>query len=101
MGTFKVTDRTRKTMFKYENDAVFVDGQVDENTSKSDADARLQSIYGQVYRKNDDGVQGEYIGNFNGTMRDDKMKYSLSEMQRSDADIVWTAIEEIEENVVG
>jgi hypothetical protein len=47
------------------------------------------------------GGQGEYIGNFNGYMRDGEVKYSISEMSRKDANKVWDAIDEIEQNILG
>ena len=60
----------------------------------------MQSIGGSVYNDNN-GEQGDYIGNFNGYMRDGEVKYSISEMSRKDANKVWDAIDEIEQNILG
>ena len=96
MSTFKVTNEVLNSQYNYNNNDVIVNGQYVTNTLSS----KVQTISGQVYRKDASGNQGEYIGNFNGTMRDDKMKYSISEMERADADIVWDAIDDIESHVI-
>ena len=61
----------------------------------------LQNIGGSCYRITPDGGQGDYVGNFNGVMRDGEILYSLSEMSRKDSNKVWDAIDEIEVNILG
>ena len=96
MGNFKVISETKNTQYGYDNSGVIVNGNYNTNTK----DNVVTNISGSVYRKNSSGEQGEYIGNFNGQMRDGEMKYSLSEMSRSDSDLVWAAIEDIESNIL-
>lgn len=97
MGNFKVISETKNTQYGYDNTDVIVNGNYNTNTK----DGVVTNISGSVYRKNSSGEQGEYIGNFNGQMRNDEMKYSLSEMSRADSNLVWTAIDDIETYILG
>lgn len=97
MANFKVISETKNTQYGYDNTDVIVNGNYNTNTK----DGVVMNISGSVYRKNSSGEQGEYIGNFNGQMRNDEMKYSLSEMTRSDSNLVWAAIDDIESNILG
>lgn len=97
MGNFKVISETKNTQYGYDNTDVIVNGNYNTNVK----DGVVMNISGSVYRKNSSGEQGEYIGNFNGQARNDEMKYSLSEMTRSDSNIVWAAIDDIESNILG
>lgn len=96
MSTFKVISETKNTQYGYDNTDVIVNGNYNTNTK----DGVVMNISGSVYRKNESGEQGDYIGNFNGQMRNDEMKYSLSEMTRSDSNLVWAAIDDIESHVI-
>lgn len=96
MSTFKVISETKNTQYGYDNTDVIVNGNYNTNTK----DGVVMNISGSVYRKNESGEQSDYIGNFNGQMRNDEMKYSLSEMTRSDSNLVWAAIDDIESHVI-
>ena len=97
MGTFTVTSSALNNSYEYKDNAVIVNGtyNIDNTTST------LQSVNGTVYQQNQDGEQGEYIGNFNGYMRDGVIRYSLSEMSRQQSNLVWNAIDGIEPNITG
>lgn len=97
MGTFNITSSFLNNNYEYKNSVVVVTGNYNKD-AKTDT---LQNINGSVYVQNQDGEQGEYIGNFNGYMRDGEIRYSMSEMSRRDSDKVWDAIDEIEQNVLG
>lgn len=96
MGNFKVINETKNSQYGYDNTDVIVNGNYNTNVK----DGVVMNISGSVYRKNSSGEQGEYIGNFNGQARDGEVKYSLSEMTRSDSNIVWAAIDDIESNIL-
>ena len=83
--------------YEYKNDAIVVTG----NFAKDATSDLLQNISGSCYRINTEGEQGDYIGNFNGYMRDGRLRYSLSEMTREDSMAVWDAIAEIENYIIG
>lgn len=97
MGTFTVTSSALNNSYQYKDNVVIVIGSYNiDNTTST-----LQNVNGTVYNQNQDGEQGEYIGNFNGYMRDGEVRYSLSEMSRRDSNKVWDAIDEIEQNILG
>lgn len=97
MESFEITSSTNNSNYEYKNDYVVVNG----NFAKDAKTDSLTNISGTAYRKNAQGEQGEYIGNFNGYMRDGQIKYSLSEMSRQDSNLVWDAIDAIEINITG
>ena len=90
-----MTSSAMNNSYEYKDNAVIVTGtyNIDNTTST------LQSVNGTVYLQNQDGQQGEYIGNFNGYMRDGVIRYSLSEMSRAQSNLVWNAIDGIEPNI--
>lgn len=96
MGTFNVINSTLNTQYEYKDANLIVTG----NYTKNSQDNTLQSIGGSCYRNNN-GQQGDYVGNFNGYVRDGVIRYSLSEMTRTDSNYVWDAIGEIETYVLG
>ena len=96
MESFEITSSTLNNNYEYKNDYVVVNGSFVKD-AKTDV---ISSISGTAYRKNAQGEQGEYIGNFNGYMRDGEIKYSLSEMSRQDSNLVWDAIDAIEGNII-
>ncbi len=65
------------------------------NVQKDVVAGTVTNINGQMYRLVD-GKQGDYVGNFTGSLRNGEMKYCLSEMTKEDSALMWTAIEEIE-----
>lgn len=96
MSKFEITSSSLNNQYNFEDDNVKVQGGYALNAQ----DNSLQSVSGTVYRNNG-GQQGELIGNFNGYVRDGETRYSLSEMSRRDANKVWDAIDEIEQNITG
>lgn len=98
MSTFNVTSSSLNNQYEYANTNVTVNG----NYVKDATTDTLQIVGGSVYNlPAQQGQQGEYIGNFNGYMRDGEVKYSISEMSRRNASKVWDAIDEIEANITG
>lgn len=97
MGTFNVISSTINSQYEYKDANIVVTG----NYAKDATNNELQSVSGSCYRITPDGGQGDYVGNFNGYMRDGELRYSLSEMSRKDSNKVWDAIDEIEANILG
>ena len=94
---FNIINSTLNTNYNYK-DVIYVEG----NCVKDAVSNSLQSINGSCYRKNQDGTQGEYIGNFNGyPTADGEITYDLSQMKRSDSNLVWDAIDAIEAELLG
>jgi hypothetical protein len=94
---FNITSSTLNTSFNYK-DVIVVQG----NYVKDAVSGNLKSINGACYRKNEQGEMGDYIGNFNGyPQSDDSISYDLSQMKRSDSNLVWDAIDDIEAKILG
>lgn len=98
MGTFTITSSKLNSQYTYSNTSIVVTGNYVVDATSGNV---LQSVQGSCYRQNQDGEMGEYFGDFNGFMRDGEIKYSLSEMTRRDSNLVWDAIDEIEQNIIG
>ena len=96
MGNFHVDSSTLNNQYTFIDDNLYING----NYSLDAQSQQVQNVNGTVYR-NANGNKGDYVGNFSGFMRDDEMKYSISEMSRKDANNVWDAIDEIEQNIIG
>lgn len=96
MGTFTITSSTLNNGYDFKNASVTVQGSYTKDATTD----TLQNVSGQVYELAVGG-SGEYIGNFNGYMRDGEVRYSLSEMSRRKSNMVWDAIDEIELNIIG
>ena len=97
MEKFDVLSSQLNESYKYLNDDLVVDG----NYSKDGKTGDLVSISGNAYQKTSSGEKGNYIGAFNGYMREDgEVKYSLSEMSRAQSNMVWDAIDGIEKYVL-
>lgn len=96
-GTFEIKSQTSNATYEYSTDELIVQGSFVKD-AQNDA---LISITGSCYRKTAQGGMGDYIGNFNGFMREDEVRYSISEMSRRDSNKVWDAIDEIEASVLG
>ncbi len=97
MGTFNIISSTLNNQYTYTDENLIVNGNY-TNDAKTNA---LQSIAGTCYRALPEGGMGDFVGNFNGYIRDGEIKYSVSEMSRKDSTLVWTAIGEIEPYVLG
>ena len=95
MSQFNITSSKLNKTFELVNENIHVNGSfvTDEQSGE------LQSINGSCYRTVGDGT-GDYIGNFNGAMRNGELRYSLSEMSRRDSMMVWDAIDEIEQHII-
>ena len=90
MGTFVIKSSSLNNQYEYTNASVKVSGNY-----ALDAQTKVEkSISGQVYELN-----GDYIGNFNGNMNGETMEYTLSQMTRQKANLVWDAIEEIDAEI--
>ena len=94
MSKFEITSSSLNNQYNFEDDNTKVQGGYALNAQ----DSTLQSVNGSVYRNNE-GQQGEFIGNFNGTVRDGVIRYTLSEMSRRDANLAWDAIDAIEAEI--
>ena len=93
---FNIISSTQETSYKYK-DVIIVQG----NYVKDAVNGNLQSINGSCYRKNAQGEMGDYIGNFNGNPQPSgEITYDLSQMKRSDSNLVWDAIDDIESQVL-
>jgi hypothetical protein len=99
MGNFVVKNQMSNVQFEFTNSTMIVHGMYVKDATTN----KFQSYTGQCYRKNAQGQQGEYFGNYNGYLRDgsSEVKYSMSEMSRRDSNLVWDAIDEIEPYVLG
>ena len=95
MKDFVINSSKLTSQYTMKDDNVVVMGSYNEDAVTK----TVQDINGSVYVKTQDGGQGQYIGNFNGYMRDGGMRYSLSEMTHAQSELVWTAIGEIEEEI--
>lgn len=96
MESFEITSSLTNNSYLFKNDALVVSGIFNEDATTH----TLRDINGTCYKKNSQGEQGEYVGNFNGYMRDGEIRYSLSDMSRRDSILVWDAIDGIERNVL-
>ena len=97
MATFEIKSQTNNATYEYKDEKLVVQG----NYVKDGASNALVSVSGSCYRITQQGQQGEYIGNFNGYMRDGEVRYTTSEMSRRDQNDVWDAIDEIEAHILG
>ena len=97
MSTFNITSSTLNNNFTYENDNLSINGSFMQDAKTSD----LQTISGTAYKPQSEGQQGLYVGNFNGRMVNDEMKYTLSDMTKQDTLLVLNAIDEIEKYING
>lgn len=96
MKKFDVTSSTMNSQFVYKNDELIVNG----NFEKEGITGAFRSVNGTAYAKDAEGSQGDYIGDFNGYMRDGVMKYSISEMPLDDLDNVKVVIRDIESEII-
>lgn len=97
MATFEIKSQTNNATYEYKDENLVVQG----NYVKDGTSGDLVSVSGSCYRVNQQGQQGEYVGNFNGYMRDGEIRYTMSEMSRKDSNNVWDAIDEIEAHILG
>lgn len=94
---FNITSSTLNSSYNYK-DVIIVQG----NFVKDATNDALTSIQGSCYRKTAAGEQGDFFGSFNGYPQSDgEIYYDLSQMKRSDSNLVWDAIDDIEAKVLG
>ena len=94
MKSFEITSSTNNSQFVYKNDELIVNG----NFVKDATTGTFQSVNGSCY-VNNQNEQGDFVGNFNGNMRNGKIKYSFSEVGLDDLPKVQEAIEYIETEI--
>jgi hypothetical protein len=93
---FNIISSTLNTSYNYKNTIIVQGSYVRDEVS-----GNLQSINGSCYRINAQGEMGDYIGNFNGYPQSDgDITYDLSQMNRSDSELVWDAIDDIQNEVI-
>jgi len=92
---FNIVSSTLNTNYEYK-DVIIVQGSYVKDATTGN----LTSINGSCYRKTAQGQMGDYIGNFNGYPQGDEIAYDLSQMKRSDSNLVWDAIDAIEAEVL-
>ena len=90
---FVITNEFMKQEYSVTMDDVLATGSIERQGEQ------VTTINGMVFEKTAEGAQGNYIGNFNGRMVDGQMKYSFSEMNHEQAELVWGVIGVIEANI--
>ena len=90
---YEVKSSTINTAYVCKQSAIYVHGTITVDKLSD----KFVSIDGYCYRLNEQGEQGEAIGNFNGYLRETGIKFNLSEMSHADSNLVWAAIDEIME----
>ena len=95
MSEFVVKSSTLNSNYEFKDVNIIVSG----NYQKNAQDGKLISISGECYR-NVDGNMGDSFGYFNSYPNGNEMMYDLSQMKRADSELVWDAIEAIEEEVL-
>ena len=97
MGNLVIKNEVSKTTFEYSNDKMIAQGEYEKGLQ-----GKLKTVRATCFHKNEDGTIGTNFGNFNGIMRTDgKVHYSMSEMSREDSMTVWSAIDEMEPEIIG
>lgn len=96
MATFEIKSRTNNATYEYKDENLVVQG----NYVKDGTSGNLASVSGSCYKITEQEQQGEYVGNFNGYMRNGEVRYTMSEMSRRDSNNVWDAIDEIEARIL-
>lgn len=91
--TFVIVNETTRQEYKVTMDTAIVTGSIDRQQGA------VISINGTAFEKTSSGEQGVYIANFNGRMADGEMKYSFSEVDKSQSELLWDAIDVIEEAI--
>jgi hypothetical protein len=97
MGTFTKTRSVLDNQYSYVNESLMIAG----NYILDAATNALINVSGSVFVVGVNGNQGDFIGSFNGSMDDDKMSYSFSQMTKEQSDLVWVAVKEIEPYILG
>ena len=88
-GTIKIISSTLNTQFSYVNEQLKISGNYQLDTENK----TLLVINGSANRNTE---QSEYVGNFSGSLRDGRMRYTLSDMSIEDTAYLTEAITDIE-----
>jgi hypothetical protein len=96
MGTFNIISSQLNNQYEFQDENLKVTGAFAQDATNN----QLQNINGSCYEVGQGGQPGNYVGNFQGYMRDGEVKYSISEMSRRNANKVWNAIDEIESHIL-
>lgn len=86
MSTFSIKQSNVHQQYEYTDENVAVTGQI----VKDGQSGEVKSITGNMTK------QGSYLCNFSGSLREDSMRYSVSDVAQQDANDVWAAIAAIE-----
>lgn len=98
MGTFTITKSELNNQYTFRNEDVVVVGGYSINVQTS----TLQRVSGTInHVGQEEGEDGDYIGDFNGHPENGEMVYSLPQMSRRISNLVWDAIDGIESNITG
>ena len=92
-SAFVIVNETTRQEYKVTMDTAIVTGSIDRQQGA------VISINGTAFEKTSSGEQGVYIANFNGRMVDGEMKYSFSEVDKTQSELLWAAIDVIEEAI--
>lgn len=87
MSTFSIKQSNVHQQYEYTDENVAVTGQI----VKDGQSGEVKSITGNMTK------QGSYLCNFSGSLREDSMRYSVSDVAQQDATNVWAAIAAIEQ----
>ena len=93
METFEIAKDENVQEYVLTMDAIICRGQIKRQ------DGEVTSINGTLFVKTENGSMGEVIGTFNGSYKNEEMKYMLSNMTRSQNTLMWSTIDIIEANV--
>jgi len=88
-GTITILSSTLNTLFNYENEQLKISGNY-----QLDTEAKTLLVMNGSANRNTE--QSEYVGNFSGSLRDGKMRYTLSDMDIDDTTLLHAAIKDIE-----
>lgn len=92
-STFEILSVTMRQEYKVTQNTVITTGNIDYQQNV------VTAITGTLYEKTESGATGNYIGTFNGRMVDGEMKYSFSEVDKTQSELLWAAIDVIEEAI--
>ena len=97
MGTFTKTRSVLDNQYSYVNESLMIAG----NYILDAATNAFINVSGSVFAVGVNENQGDFIGSFNGSMDDDKMSYSFSQMTEEQYQLVWVAVKELEPYILG
>ena len=95
MKQFEITSAITTSQYKYKNDEIIVNGNYQVNAQTN----QFQRLEGTAYAQNENGEQGAYIGNFNGSMQNGTMVFNFSGISMENLPKVQEAIEDIEAEI--